>query len=147
MKSISERVDKLIKEGEQLQIRLGNQWIDFDGENFELLKFHRADIREKPEKEFILGDWWLPWPKAKPEKLTAENINYYNGTRPYAQNTEVKLWTPQLGEWCWFGAIEDNYGILAQYGTYHHEHSGNYEDVYDRCEPFTGTLPTFLKDN
>ena len=145
MISICERVDKLIKGNKPLQIHIGNQWIDFDGETYELLKFHRADIREKPEKEFILGDWWIPWTNAKPEKLTLENIMYYNGTKPYAQNTEVELWHPKVGEWCWFWNQSDiNLSISPHIGQY-----GNLSyslEFYDNCEPFIGQLPTFIKD-
>ncbi len=157
MKSISERVDKLIQENKPLQVHIGNNWVDFDGEAYELLKFHRSDIREKPEKDFIIGDWWIPYNNATPVKLTQENIMYYIGTKPYMQRTEAKLWRPNVNEWCW----KKYYGLVkvleinhySDVGTMYTIESLRANEAYhlkpcslNSLEPFIGEQPTFLKE-
>lgn len=140
MIQISERVDKLLKEGKPVQVHLGNQWVDFDGSDYELLKFHRSDIREKPEKDFVIGDWWVPWKNAKPEKLTKDTIKYYIGTKPYAQYVEATLWQPQPGEWVILDSgIQGDMFVVQKFN--------GHTPLKSRCEPYLGTLPTHLKDN
>ena len=148
MKSISERVDALLATNTPLQLRIGNKWVGFDGEPYELLKFHRSDIRAKPEKEFVIGDWWVPWNNATPEKLTKTNIPHYDGTRPFAQNTEPKLWRPAEMEWCWHKTrqlVQVTYKEPKIYSMVGYTLHGFQQDIKLKdCEPFLGKLPTFL---
>jgi hypothetical protein len=62
----------------------------------------------------------------------------------------VKLWQPQVGEWCWFWNTNEM-PTLEQFSKYYDldDDLGNYEvntyKLYQYCEPFIGELPTFLK--
>ena len=73
----------------------------------------------------------------------------------------LKLWQPKVDEYCWFGftnqwhpnndyilgklinIIEDNGCITYNCEPIHSEIDGN---DFDYCEPFIGTLPSFIKE-
>lgn len=75
--------------------------------------------------------------------------------------TDVKLWQPKEGEWCWFWntqkdltlqkfwKMEQNYFIVAFYEKHKIDGIAFY-DINDKhfknCEPFIGELPSFLKE-
>ena len=65
---------------------------------------------------------------------------------------DVKLWEPKEGEWCWFW--NSALGIwfistLKDFGEYNNSIQYRCNSVYyicEKCEPFIGELPSFLKD-
>ena len=65
---------------------------------------------------------------------------------------KLKLWQPQVGEWCWFKDEKNTIGSLIQLvgiekdGTYYGYSSCGMPDKAPCVEPFIGELPTFLKD-
>lgn len=67
-------------------------------------------------------------------------------------NETNKLWQPQVGEWCWlYGKLIKLTDISSieycQYITSVGDNDeASYEYLQSNCEPFIGTLPTFLKD-
>lgn len=104
---------------------------------------------------FKIGDW----------VRTYDNL-IYTLTQIYGEDEEceldgvciellsnIELWQPKEGEWCLFSHYEiAEYATLSRfkecmYGTDGYTQYVNEQNcVYDRCEPFIGTLPTFIKD-
>lgn len=95
--------------------------------------------QQSTQNKFKVGDWVVhPW------RITQNSLDH-------SVNTELKLWKPQLGEWCWF--YEDTeyttINIVAKYS--HTDKNGHYilgDKIgypYTFCEPFKGELPSFLK--
>ena len=110
--------------------------------------------------EFKVGDWVILLNKDvhKVEAISKNGRVLFLSTHeiPQADNwwgvDQCKPWQPKEGEWCWFQWAQPktaNYQILSKFklnspcGRY-------YEDIdgmcFDFCEPFIGTLPSFLKD-
>ena len=69
---------------------------------------------------------------------------------------ECELWSPRVGEWCWFYQATAILPQLAQYQGVSTEsqgyknHVAMHEDIdsygWDYVEPFVGDLPSFIKD-
>lgn len=61
------------------------------------------------------------------------------------------VWQPQIGEWCWlYGKLIKITDISdVKYCKYitsvGDNNEASYEYLQSNCEPFMGTLPTFLK--
>lgn len=81
-----------------------------------------------------------------------DTIFYSDGNRSHREE-KLKLWQPQVGEWCWFKDEKNTIGSLIQLvgiekdGTYYGYSSCGMPDKAPCVEPFIGELPTFLKDN
>ena len=63
----------------------------------------------------------------------------------YVPAKEFRLWTPKVGEWCWFYTRDTP--MLSKF--YAMEHDRYTESILwtnqDKCEPFIGNLPSFLQ--
>lgn len=68
------------------------------------------------------------------------------------KDEEIELWQPQVGEWCWFyssGMETPFFGrlkalvLISQTSGYLAEEQPF--KPYTQCEPFIGTLPSFLQ--
>lgn len=75
-------------------------------------------------------------------------IKCTNGSEFIIARDSIELWTPQPGEWCWYGyeivQVIDNSSKLLKICR---QDSDCYEELsYNELEPFIGELPTFLKD-
>ena len=88
----------------------------------------------------------------KVSKYFIENIEYFDG---------YEHWQPKVGEWCWFwddGLTHsrhlmqfhkkyENNGLVSYFGVSSYTKDGNpYTPQYQYCEPFNGTLPSFIKE-
>ena len=90
---------------------------------------------------------------------TFQYDNDWNGKNGFS----LELWQPKEGEWCWFRSshMPKYIQVLAQFKEFSYDSfAGKYtimfnkEDVeegvtslhYDKCEPFIGELPSFIKD-
>lgn len=67
--------------------------------------------------------------------------------------SDVELWQPKEGEWCWFWNGYSKYtltlGRLAEYSKeekLYFSYNGVVYMSYEYCEPFIGELPSFLKE-
>ena len=97
-------------------------------------------------QQFKIGDWVKDTRSDKVFQITPEtfNLNY--------QGNIYKLWQPQPNEWCWlYGKLIKLTDIsnieYCQYITsVGDDNEASYEYLQSNCEPFIGTLPTFLKD-
>ena len=100
--------------------------------------------QQPTQNKFKVGDWAVHPEARHPWRITQNSLDHL-------VNTELKLWKPQLGEWCWF--YEDTeyttMNIVAKYS--HTDKNGHYilgDKIgypYTFCEPFKGELPNFLK--
>ena len=143
--------------------------------NDQIIAFDKAPqcYRIKPDEPktvlFKVGDWVTSTVTSNTGKvlkfgITDDNVNWlstYHETL-YYELGECILWQPKVGEWCWFWYTNCN-PILAKYinsdneddeeeyiaEVYTNDRSGNgftRKDYYTNCEPFIGTLPSFLHD-
>ena len=73
--------------------------------------------------------------------------------------TDLKLWKPKPGEWCWFWSKSFPKPQLLPFRSYFRNSFYSTEcgvtifngvlcecNYFDYCEPFIGQLPTFIKD-
>lgn len=62
--------------------------------------------------------------------------------------TDLKLWKPKPGEWCWFWNNSDKikYSNLSQFVDMYNNKFRTEDTIYDNCAPFTEELPPHLKD-
>ena len=68
--------------------------------------------------------------------------------------TDLKLWKPKPGEWCWF-MNKDRIPTLSQFVEFHEDINkyfatypnkpNSFGAYYTNCEPFIGELPSDLK--
>ena len=106
-------------------------------------------------QQFKVGDWLIGKYSKNPicietigTTLTNSSVTI-NGTFSVDQFT---LWQPKEGEWCWFW--NSALGIwfistLKDFGEYNNSIQYRCNSVYyicEKCEPFIGELPSFLKD-
>lgn len=66
--------------------------------------------------------------------------------------SDLKLWEPKPKEWCYFGNVDSNTAVLAQFAKrFYDGRFWNYMTTegkcYLYCDPFTHKLPSFLKEN
>lgn len=88
---------------------------------------------------FKAGDWvHFNW--GKPFILTEKDYKYFKDC-----NT-LYLWQPQPGEWCWFWNEYDDIPTLNRFLCMYSDDENGLPNGFDFCEPFTGQLPSFLKD-
>lgn len=139
---------KAMAEGKiiQQQDYYSKEWIDMKTD-----KFHGASdtqyegiYRIKPEEpKFKVGDWVKTSSGVTHIIDTSEGLKANNATNLL----DCTPWEPQPGEWCWFwdiSTLKNKYRFppkLGQYGRYDF-----FLDYYNYCEPFTGELPTIIKD-
>lgn len=145
---------KALAEGKTVQCRqsFSKEWKNVFYPRFDTLV---ENYRIKPEEpKFKVGDWVrdsygniqlieriLPCDRHK------ENIWFKHAGAAFS--TELKHWTPQPGEWCWFWDAHHTIPVIRRFKK---EADSEYpykaiDDVsYENCEPFIGTLPTHLKD-
>lgn len=104
---------------------------------------------------------------SKPLKISNINcgVYYFEGTGMSCLEFEIKPWTPEPGDWCWFYDNETDVPTLAKLISINKlfdrketymvatpscisETSYNYSRTmsFARCQPFIGELPTNLKD-
>lgn len=135
---------KALAEGKivQEQDYFNKQWRDMKTDNFHGASktLYEGVYRIKPEEpKFKVGDWVVHPDADTPWKLTQNSINHLD-------NSELKLWQPKPGEFCWFWNESKTHPTLATFtnkslGLYYSDISN---DGFDFCEPFIGQLPTTL---
>lgn len=140
-----------------------------------VFNYELSAYRIKPEEpKFKVGDWVSN--KQNPSIIkqiirtsnNSDSLTVGNEQRGInvMLKTDVELWQPQSGEWCWFYnsltdtptlskliSIESIYErpkvYLAETPSCISKTSYGYSSsmIFKFCEPFIGQLPTFLKDN
>ena len=155
---------KALAEGKiiQQQDYYSKEWIDMKTD-----KFHGASdtqyegiYRIKPdEPKFKVVDWIIHNQKFKIVTKVVDGLIDCLDHSPamVMRNDTLELWTPKPGEWCWFHnrTIESLY-----FYKFHSIISEGYiadipkdiehimtAQIFKYCEPFTGNLPTIIKDN
>lgn len=152
---------KALAEGKAIQhvSHTTGEWVDFN-KGFEPTPSYTflstpEYYRIKPnEPKFKVGDWLIEIHSnsyAKVLEVIEKDLLrvklYDSNAIITTESTDFIHWQPKSGEWCLFSDSKNpSYYMLAKYGTKDHEYSGNYESNYDICEPFIGTLPTFLQE-
>jgi hypothetical protein len=105
---------------------------------------------------FKIGDWVrnikdVSWIK----QLVEVDVLAFNGHPDYCNlGEQFEPWQPQPEEWCWFWSEGSARPTLAQYkgggftAKFRAIESTQFHDYtdYDKCEPFIGTLPSFIKE-
>ena len=144
---------KALAEGKiiQQQDYYSKEWIDMKTDEFHGASDTQYEgiYRIKPEEPtFKVGDW-VRAPSGYIYQINETNI--IHGTEHFTP------WQPQPGEWCWFhnGTVESLY-----FYKFHSIISEGYiadipkdiehvmtAQIFKYCEPFTGNLPTVIKDN
>ena len=109
--------------------------------------------RIKPdEPKFKVGDF-VRYIHTTPRR--ALEINNINGNRYYFTNSEMSCvehelepWTPVKDEWCWF--YDDKFKKSSHLAKFKQMSRQFFESeeigIYDYCEPFLNSLPSYLKD-
>lgn len=92
------------------------------------------------EPTFETGDWLRTLPGH--ENRTPAPIFKIESCLTRFSKASVEPWKPQPDEWCWFhnGTSEDCEPFISKF------EQSSYNNAFDYCEPFIGTLPTYLKD-
>lgn len=92
---------------------------------------------------FSIGDW-VTNSLSHLFQVTEDNI--------YA-SADFVLWSPKQSEWAWFYDIEyPMYYVLSKFverdkdGYWCHLHYSDVLACFEHCEPFTNSLPSFIKD-
>lgn len=164
---------KALAEGKTIQIinKFNEEWMDL---NMVAFSGPAEYYRIKPEEHtFKVEDWVIntkpPYnfgmePSA-PFCITQDWLDHIKEHGKTIQgNTRITgdlenfiPWQPKLGEWCWFhnGTVESLY-----FYKFHSIISEGYiadipkdiehvmtAQIFKYCEPFTGNLPTIIKDN
>ena len=109
--------------------------------------------RIKPdEPKFKVGDF-VRYIYANSTK--ALEINNINGNRYYFTNSEMSCvehelepWTPVKSEWCWFyDSKSSKSAALAKFNKmWNNKFRSNTDTLWQFCEPFINSLPSYLKD-
>lgn len=71
---------------------------------------------------------------------------HWEVTRQYDINS-LEPWQPKQGEWCWFWNEYDDIPTLNRFLCMYSDDENGLPNGFDFCEPFTGQLPSFLKDD
>jgi len=109
---------------------------------------------------FKVGDWVRIWDKptrilrvveANALHTEAEYYDTPSGFRDGCLNPKgLELWQPKEGEWCWFWNKDSEMPpVLRRFKQTQKDGAHITKDdcyFYDYCEPFIGTLPSFIKD-
>ena len=118
-----------------------------------------TEFRVKPEEpKFKVGDWVENSKSSlriiKQVTAVAEGCDTVTvGDKKVGINvmliTDLKLWKPKPGEWCWFWNNSDKikYSNLSQFVDMYNNKFRTEDTIYDNCAPFTEELPPHLKDN
>lgn len=156
---------KALAEGRTVQYNFGNYginiknfpntWKDLDPSIGILAdKACPENYRIKPEvPKFKAGDWVVHPEAEYPWRITQNSLDKLD-------NTELKLWKPKLGEWCWVGyklmkfnkLIKEDYSTTFEFIFPDRDADGYKikEHILERhlqvVEPFIGQLPTNLKE-
>ena len=128
------------------------QWLVYLWSIYPLEKY-----RIKPkEPKFKVGDWVVHPDVDIPWKISQNSIDHLD-------NSELKLWQPQPGEWCWVFNKLREIPILQRVIKVDDNFKNRYDDNkftkavrvsrgddlsdevgYRFCEPFIGKLPTYI---
>lgn len=112
--------------------------------------------------KFKVGDWitiegTLPDDKFKLTKEEVDGGEILLAHFSFPEET-WKHWKPRAGEWCWFWDNNFNFPECRQPMLFQFSHianNGQYFNLsicsdnshpYENCEPFIGTLPSFIKN-
>jgi hypothetical protein len=142
---------KALAEGKIIQFNYGTKqepdWENCDEVNEEhYFSAYENFYRIKPDKpKFKAGDWTNEKGSLEPIQLTEKYIDTINKVGSWDDFTE---WKPQRGEWCLMWKHNKDVVALEQYSnlTEVSLYQSKSKRVYNECMPFTGTLPTHLKD-
>ena len=128
------------------------------------------NYRIKPEEpKFKVGDWVVNRINEIGQILQEDykGKGLYKISNTHALKCEVgtsakdlTIWVPKSGEWCWFYFDSENKPYLSKFKCMRGEDYIAYDknsrwssgmrsvntNVYKRCEPFFGTLPTELRN-
>ena len=110
-------------------------------------------------QQFKIGDWVLEIHSEEIHQIIELFPDVCRIRKPIlgitysTEYTDLKLWQPQKGEWCWFWNGYSKYtltlGRLAEYSEeekLYFSYNGVVYMSYEYCEPFIGELPSFLKE-
>ena len=97
---------------------------------------------------FKCGDWVRYKGIARIETITHTGYHLSNGYITKGDNGEMKLWKPQVDEWCWFYSDNMLSPHIMQFSCMGINGKGYLSGFagYDYCEPFIGELPIFIKE-
>lgn len=157
---------KALAEGKTIQhiSATTGEWVDFNKgfeptPSYTFLATPEYYRIKSDEPKFKVGDWVIHNGNLKKVTKVVNGLLNCLDKQPaiIMKDESLELWKPQPGEWCWFhnGTIESLY--------FYKFHSIIYEgyipdipkdiehimtaQIFKYCEPFTGNLPTIIKDN
>ena len=149
---------KALAEGKTVQHNLANlgTWIDITTDNFiDPLTFNDSTpcYRIKPdEHKFKIGDFVRYIPSTPARALEINNINenryYFTDSDMVCVEHELEPWSPIKGEWCWFyDSKSSKSSYLAEFKQMSEQFFDSEEiGIYDYCEPFLNSRPSYIKD-
>jgi hypothetical protein len=104
--------------------------------------------------KFKVGDWVRNVYTELPYRFSDTDLKFVEVDPTYAND---KLWEPKVGDWCWFwnnkGKVligtfwsqdENIYFYNSPFINTDHNIIGTERYKSQHCEPFIGTLPSFL---
>lgn len=108
--------------------------------------------------EFKIGDWvtainkkdFLPHQSTLFKIVSIDNFNncFGENENEYANAIYLKKWEPQVGEWIVIHNIHPTMNNPTSFTVRQYFADDPYWKLHiEKCEPFIGKLPSFLKDN
>ena len=147
---------KALTEGKTIEYlgQSSNVWHEVPEPDFNL---HPTCYRIKPdEPKFKVGDFvkFTDISNKHPQQIIKieDEIVYTEFNKCLL--TQLILWTPVKGEWCWFYDNPDSrHSHLAQFYDIHKSSASSISTfmsskglAWNFCEPFLNSLPSYLKD-
>ena len=141
---------KALAEGKTIQYlgQSSNVWHEVPEPDFNL---HPTCYRIKPdEPKFKVGDFvkFTDISNKHPQQIIKieDEIVYTEFNKCLL--TQLILWTPIKGEWCWFyDKASNKYSHLAQFNEmWKNKFRSTTDTPWQFCEPFLNSLPSYLKD-
>ena len=141
---------KALAEGKTIQYlgQSSNVWHEVPEPDFNL---HPTCYRIKPdEPKFKVGDFvkFTDISNKHPQQIIKieDEIVYTEFNKCLL--TQLILWTPIKGEWCWFyDIVSVKSAALAQFKEINNNYFMSITDTsWKCCEPFLNSLPSYLKD-
>lgn len=143
---------KALAEGKTIEYigQSSNVWHEVQESDFNL---HPTCYRIKPdESKFKVGDFVTPLNREI--NCSVWQINNILSCNTLVSNSimldprTIQPWTPVKGEWCWFyDSKSSKSSYLAEFKQMSRQFFESEEiGIYDYCEPFLNSLPSYLKD-
>ena len=124
----------------------------------ELEALATSTTQQTTQSKFKVGDWVVHQEAEHPWKITQNSLDKLD-------NTELKLWKPNIGEWVWINTRADTLPFIAcllkqikvdntfVFTDYSYTSKGKRKDILIHpdelisLEPFIGELPSFIYTN